>query len=91
MDFNNINDARKILCDYHNGVTGSFATALLNAWGKADYNNQLYLSIGFPRMAQAIREWNGCNGNQDFYNKYIRADVECSDGTQIHIKTEEDK
>lgn len=52
----NVEEGEHLYKEYKNGTTGSFHTALLDAWSKADSKNSKRLSIGFPELAYAIEE-----------------------------------
>ncbi len=43
------------------GMLGTFETALVNAITKADDNNLMALSLGFPMQVSAYRDF--CHGN----------------------------
>lgn len=51
--------AKKLFDFYKQGSAGSFHTALLDAWSKADNNNRERLAIAFPELAYAIKEDEG--------------------------------
>jgi len=72
---NDIKKAREEVFYYYNGTAGGFATALLDLMGKADSSNKARLGLGFPFVAQALRECNSCKDNQEFYNKFIKGET----------------
>lgn len=45
--------------DFMLGFSGGFYTALFEAFGKADYPNQIRLGEGFPEEFQAIKKYQG--------------------------------
>ena len=53
-----MNDSSKDIAKcYEAGVLGSFSTALMDLFGRADIDNRIRLSIAFPEYAEAYKIW----------------------------------
>ena len=65
---------KKTFAYYRRGRAGKFATMLLDAWRVADTNNQYRLSVAFPELAKAIREYNESENREEYIKNILKED-----------------
>lgn len=59
---------------YKKGCSGTFTTWLLDAWGVADSNNQYRLSVSFPELAKAIKEYNESDNQKEYIESLLKGE-----------------
>lgn len=70
MNNDKMKQPRETVYYWTKGTAGGFMTALIDLFGKADMENSIRLSMGFPLIAEALRELSFCKDEEDFKEKY---------------------